>query len=90
MKRKLKNKIPYNGKYYHALSKFYSIFKWYKCCHCDKEFRREDGWSAFAGINNMWPKYLCHSCAPNIEDAYNLFENKKICIIGNFYKLLEK
>lgn len=57
----------------------YNFFFWKKCCKCNLEVRRERIWRTLTGPyfggNGVW-RYLCKSCAPNKEAAYDLFEKK--------------
>jgi hypothetical protein len=90
IKRYSIDQIPTNGRNYSSLRPIYPLFSWEKCCKCEKEFRRENGWFAYAGINNAWPHHLCSECAPTIDDAYDIFENLKYGIYEAIELLAKK
>ena len=65
---------------YENLYKHYSLFFWYQCCSCKKEFRREKGWRGLTGPyyggSGVW-RYLCKTCAPSRIIADDFFIKRK-------------
>jgi len=71
MKRKL-------DKYPHIHSVWF-IFYWELCKACEREFRREPGWSALSGpyVNGHGRIiYVCKECCPTKKDAARVFDQK--------------
>ena len=69
----------YVPRYTKGVYRHYSMFKWYRCCSCGKEFRREKGYRFLGdpvhGGMGVW-YYLCNSCAPTKQRAHEVALNQ--------------
>lgn len=56
----------------------FPLFFWRECEFCNKDFRREWGYSLiYYYMDCRFEKYCCNSCADTPEEAEHLYNQKK-------------
>ena len=66
-------KREHKERYTEGLFRHFSLFFWYQCAGCHKDFRRERGWR-FIGPPYIScsgkTRYICGGCAKTKDDAH--------------------
>ncbi len=67
-----------------TVQKVWTLFKWNQCCNCNKEFRREPGYSSYITPPRnsvVDTRYLCKTCGGDLEQADIFFKKLRLDFI---------